>query len=88
MSIKGIIAGLGNPGGQYEKTRHNIGFMVINKLITITSASKLSGKKFYCELWKTTTIIDNYKKELSRIEDKHKQLTEYLERKLNIINQL
>lgn len=60
MSIKGIIAGLGNPGGQYEKTRHNIGFMVINKLITITSASKLSGKKFYCDLWKTTTIIDNY----------------------------
>lgn len=33
-----------------------------------------------------TTIIDNYKKELSYIENKHKQLTEDLERKLNTIN--
>ena len=28
-----IIAGLGNPGMQYEKTRHNIGFMAIDALL-------------------------------------------------------
>lgn len=28
-----IIAGLGNPGSKYEKTRHNMGFDVIDELI-------------------------------------------------------
>ena len=27
-----IIAGLGNPGKEYENTRHNIGFDVIDRL--------------------------------------------------------
>ena len=33
-----IIAGLGNPGSEYEKTKHNVGFMFVDAL-----ADKLGG---------------------------------------------
>ncbi len=40
-----IIAGLGNPGRKYARTRHNIGFMVIDRLAEEYNIS-LTQKKF------------------------------------------
>ncbi len=34
-----MIAGLGNPGREYEKTRHNLGFMVVDELARRVAAS-------------------------------------------------
>ena len=39
-----IVIGLGNPGAQYERTRHNIGAMVINQL-AIQNNAKFSNHK-------------------------------------------
>jgi PTH1 family peptidyl-tRNA hydrolase len=37
--VKKIVVGLGNPGSRYEKTRHNIGWMVLDRLADGTGAS-------------------------------------------------
>lgn len=39
--------GLGNPGPKYEKTRHNIGFMAIDRLSSDTNIN-LDKTKFKC----------------------------------------
>ena len=43
-----LIVGLGNPGKEYDKTRHNAGFFVIDKLISHLNIS-LDKNKFKAE---------------------------------------
>lgn len=44
MSDKFLIVGLGNPGSEYEKTRHNIGFMIVDQIARDAAASFKKGR--------------------------------------------
>lgn len=68
-AVEYIIAGLGNPGTEYENTRHNIGFMTIDTLCekykvkckklrfkSLTCDVMISGKR--CLIMKPSTFMN------------------------------
>lgn len=66
--MKYLIAGLGNIGAEYELTRHNIGFLILDRLaeqqglsfsngkLALTAEFKSKGRSFY--LIKPTTYMN------------------------------
>ena len=49
-----LVVGLGNPGSQYAKTRHNIGFMIVDELASSQNADWKLDKKLRAEMTEIT----------------------------------
>ncbi|MCH7759694.1 aminoacyl-tRNA hydrolase [Patescibacteria group bacterium] len=76
-----LIVGLGNPGEKYEKTRHNIGFRIVDLLVDKTGWKK--NKKANClytkkqigkqlvEIIKPHNLMNNSGQSVKYIQKKH-----------------
>lgn len=79
-----LVVGLGNPGEKYQNTRHNLGFMLVDKLAKEIDAPAWTYSKnlqgFYTkvdvngeqiELMKPATFMNQSGKSIAYAQDKH-----------------
>lgn len=79
-----LIVGLGNPGSKYENTRHNVGFLAIDRLAKLWQIGLSENKKFQgwfgegrspagkIRLLKPTTYMNNSGQAIRAVVDWYK----------------
>jgi peptidyl-tRNA hydrolase, PTH1 family len=83
-----LVAGLGNPGPQYERTRHNFGWMVLDALVRSLGADPVGthSDREPSDQWRTgdtllirpTTFMNESGSEVRRVSDYYKVPTDRL----------